>query len=125
MAYDLLLKGARVMDPAQGVDGIRDVGIVGEQIAEVAEEITGPAAETIDLSGKILTPGWIDIHAHLYAGCTTWGIRGDALCLATGVTTIVDAGSAGWANFEGFVDYVIEPARTRGFRRTYTFRRLV
>lgn len=113
MAYDLLLKGARVMDPAQGVDGIRDVGIVGEQIAEVAEEITAPAAETIDLSGKILTPGWIDIHAHLYAGCTTWGIRGDVLCLATGVTTIVDAGSAGWANFQGFVDYVIEPARTQ------------
>ena len=84
MSYDLLLKGARVMDPAQGVDGIRDVGIVGEKIAAVAEEITAPAAETIDLSGKILTPGWIDIHAHLYAGCTTWGIRGDALCLAHG-----------------------------------------
>ena len=113
MAYDVVLKGARVMDPAQGVDGIRDVGIVGAKIAAVAEEITGPGAEAIDLSGKILTPGWIDIHAHLYAGCTTWGIRGDALCLATGVTTVVDAGSAGWTNFEGFVDYVVEPARTQ------------
>lgn len=113
MSYDLLLKGARVMDPAQGVDGICDVGVVGEKIAEVAEEITAPAAETIELSGKILTPGWIDIHAHLYAGSTTWGIRGDALCLATGVTTVVDAGSAGWANFAGFVDYVVEPARTQ------------
>ena len=101
MSYDLLLKGARVMDPAQGVDGIRDVGIVGEKIAAVAETITAPAAETIDLSGKILTPGWIDIHAHLYAGCTTWGIRGDALCLATGVTTIVDAGSAGVGQLRG------------------------
>lgn len=113
MDYDLLLKGARVIDPSQEVDGICDVGIVGEEIAVVEEGITGRAAEVIDLAGKILTPGWIDIHAHVYAGCTTWGIRADALCLATGVTTIVDAGSAGWANFQGFVDYVIEPARTQ------------
>ena len=113
MAYDLLLKGARVIDPSQDIDGIRDVGIIGGKIAAVEEGIVDLATETIDLSDKILTPGWIDIHAHLYAGSTTWGIRGDALCLATGVTTIVDAGSAGWANFQGFVDYVIEPARTQ------------
>ena len=113
MAYDLLLKAARVIDPAQDIDGIRDVGIVDGKIAAIEATIAEPATETIDLSGRILTPGWIDIHAHIYAGSTTWGIRGDALCLATGVTTIVDAGSAGWANFQGFVDYVIEPARTQ------------
>ena len=113
MAYDLLLKGARVIDPSQDIDGIRDVGIIGGKIAVMEEGVVDLATETIDLSDKILTPGWIDIHAHLYAGSTTWGIRGDALCLATGVTTIVDAGSAGWANFQGFVDYVIKPARTQ------------
>ena len=114
------------MDPAQAWMESATWGSSGEQIAEVAEEITAPAAETIDLSGKILTPGWIDIHAHLYAGCSTWGIRGDALCLATGVTTIVDAGSAGWANFQGFVDYVVvEPARTQVFGGSCIFRRLV
>ena len=113
MVYDLLLKGARVIDPSQDIDGIRDVGIIGGKIAAMEEGVVDLATETIDLSDKILTPGWIDIHAHLYAGSTTWGIRGDALCLATGVTTIVDAGSAGWANFQGFVDYVIKPARTQ------------
>ena len=117
MVYDLLLQGARVIDPAQNIDGIRDVGIVEGKIAMVGERIAEPSAEmaveTVDLTGRILTPGWIDIHAHLYAGSTTWGIRGDALCLASGVTTIVDAGSAGWANFQGFVDYVVEPARTQ------------
>ena len=113
MGYDLLLKGARVIDPAQDIDGVRDVGIVGDKIAVVAEEIEEEGRETIDLSGHILTPGWIDIHTHLYAGSTTWGIRGDALCLATGVTTVVDAGSAGWANFQGFVDHIIAPARTQ------------
>ena len=113
MACDLLLKGARVIDPSQDFDSVCDVAIVGEEIAVVGAEIEEQAGQTIDLSGKILTPGWIDIHAHVYAGSTTWGIRGDALCLATGVTTIVDAGSAGWANFQGLVDYVIEPARTQ------------
>ena len=116
MVYDLLLQGARVIDPAQNIHGIRDVGIVEGKIEMVGERIAEPSAETavetVDLSGRILTPGWIDIHAHLYAGSTTWGIRGDALCLASGVTTIVDAGSAGWANFQGFVDFVVEPART-------------
>ena len=99
MVYDLLLQGARVIEPAQNIDGILDVGIVEGKIAMVGERIAEPSAEmaveTVDLAGRILTPGWIDIHAHLYAGSTNWGIRGDALCLASGVTTIVDAGSAG------------------------------
>lgn len=112
MAYDLVLKGARVIDPSQELDGIFDVGINGDKIAVVEEGIEG-GKEVIDLSGRILTPGWIDIHTHLYEGSTTWGIRGDALCLATGVTTVVDAGSAGWANWLGFVDRVVGPARTQ------------
>ena len=112
MAYDLVLKGARVIDPSQELDGIFDVGINGDKIAVAEEGIEG-GKEVIDLSGRILTPGWIDIHTHLYEGSTTWGIRGDALCLATGVTTVVDAGSAGWANWLGFVDRVVGPARTQ------------
>ena len=112
MAYDLVLKGARVIDPSQELDGIFDVGINGDKIAVVEEGIEG-GKDVIDLSGRILTPGWIDIHTHLYEGSTTWGIRGDALCLATGVTTVVDAGSAGWANWLGFVDRVVGPARTQ------------
>ena len=112
MAYDLVLKGARVIDPSQELDGIFDVGINGDKIAVVEEGIEG-GKDVIDLSERILTPGWIDIHTHLYEGSTPWGIRGDALCLATGVTTVVDAGSAGWANWLGFVDRVVGPARTQ------------
>ena len=112
MIYDLVLRGARVIDPSQELDEVYDVGIVGDKIVMLGEKI-GEGRKVIDLSGRILTPGWIDIHTHLYEGSTTWGIRGDALCLATGVTTVVDAGSAGWANWLGFVDRVVAPARTQ------------
>jgi dihydroorotase len=109
MKYDLLLSGATVIDPSQGIDAVRDVAVKDGLIAAVSEGIdTAAARERVDLSGRILTPGWIDIHAHVYAGATTWGIKADAHCLATGVTTIVDAGSPGWANFIGFKEFVAD-----------------
>ena len=111
MTYDLVLKGATVIDGAQGLNGEYDVAVSDKKIAAVEKEIAEPARETVDLGGRILTPGWIDIHTHVYAGATTWGILGDALCLATGVTTVVDAGSPGWANFMGFRDYVAAPLK--------------
>jgi dihydroorotase len=73
--YDLLLTGATVIDPSQSLSAIRDVGVKGDRIVEVAENIQASAHRRIDLSGRILTPGFIDIHAHIYAGSTSWGIR--------------------------------------------------
>ncbi|MDP6041016.1 MAG: amidohydrolase/deacetylase family metallohydrolase, partial [Candidatus Latescibacteria bacterium] len=113
MPYDLILKNATVIDPSQNINAIIDVAIQDGIIKNVAQSIIEPAKETIDLTGKILTPGWIDIHAHVFAGATTWGIQADALCLATGVTTVVDAGSPGWANFIAFHDFIAAPARTQ------------
>jgi dihydroorotase len=111
--YDLLLAGGRVLDPAPGVDDALDVAVRDGRIAAVGANLPGQARQRIDLQGRLLTPGWVDIHAHVYAGATTWGIQADALCLATGVTTIVDAGSPGWANLPGFLEFVAAPARTR------------
>ncbi|MGY8825562.1 MAG: amidohydrolase/deacetylase family metallohydrolase [Candidatus Latescibacterota bacterium] len=113
MAYDLLLRGARVLDSTQELDDVRDIAIQDGRIAALAAHLDGSAREEIDLRGKLLTPGWIDIHAHLYPGSTTWGIYADALYLSTGVTTAVDAGSAGWANLQGYLDHVVAPARTQ------------
>lgn len=112
-SYDLLLTGATVLDPSQGLHGVADVAVVDGRIAAVGTDLALEARARVDLRGRLLTPGWIDIHAHVYAGVSTWGIRADALCLATGVTTIVDAGTPGWANLPGFIEYVAQPARTQ------------
>ncbi len=112
MAFDLVLSGATIVDPSQQKNGKGDIGIRNGKIAAVSDHLEAGAHTTIDVTGKYLTPGWIDLHAHVYAGATTFGIKADALCLATGVTTIVDAGSPGWTNLRGFLEYIIEPSRT-------------
>ncbi len=112
MAFDLVLSGATIVDPSQQKNEKGDVGIRNGKIAAVSDRLETGAHTTIDVTGRYLTPGWIDLHAHVYAGATTFGIKADALCLATGVTTIVDAGSPGWTNLRGFLEYIIEPSRT-------------
>ena len=113
MDYDLILRGGRVLDPSQNLDSIADVAILDNRIAKIGGSLKGQAYREIQLGGKLLTPGWIDIHAHLYPGCTTWGIYADAHYLSTGVTTAVDAGSAGWANLPGYIDHIVMPGRTQ------------
>lgn len=88
--YDLLLKGGRVIDPARKVNAIRDVAIANGRIAAIEAHISGEAAETIDAMGKLVLPGLIDIHTH-----ATRTKDGAALCLADGVTGLIDAGSQG------------------------------
>ncbi len=112
--YELLLKGGMVIDPAQKLHTRRDIAIVKGKIAAIEPEIPmDQAQQTIRVEGKYVTPGLVDLHAHVYYGVTTWGIRADPLCTTTGVTTIVDAGSASWATFPGFREFIVEPARTR------------
>jgi len=111
---DLLLRGGRVLDPKSGLDGVRDIAIEDGRIVAMSRRLEGESArQTLDVSGKLVTPGWIDIHAHTYWGVTTWGILPDPLCLASGVTTIVDAGSPGWANFPAFRKWIVEGSETR------------
>jgi len=112
--YDVLLRSGEVIDPAQNLRGIRDVAIANGRIVLVEEDLGWVQADqTLDVAGKVVVPGLIDMHAHVYAGVTIFGIDADDLCPQTGVTTIVDAGSAGWVNFPGLKRYVIEPSQTR------------
>lgn len=112
--YDLLITGGNLIDRAQGIDGRRDVAFAGGKVAAVAERLDPTeAAATINASGKIVSPGLIDAHVHVYEGVSHYGINADATCLAHGATTVVDAGSAGHDTFKGFRKYVIEPSATR------------
>jgi dihydroorotase len=111
--YDLIIKGGRVIDPAQNIDGVMDVAIQGRKIARVAPDIPKRDAKRVrNAAGKIVTPGLIDVHAHVYNGVIENGVDPDDLGVNQGVTTIVDCGSAGWATFGGFPKYVVPNART-------------
>jgi len=112
--YDLLIKGGRVIDPAQDLSASRDVAILGHLIAKVATDIPeADARHVLDVRGSIVTPGLIDIHVHVYDGVTPIGIPPDPNCIAKGVTTVIDAGSAGAHTFPGFRKYVIDVSQTR------------
>jgi dihydroorotase len=101
--YDLVLKGGRVVDPASGLDGVLDVAVENGKIALVAAGIAPTeASRVIEVGGKIVTPGLIDLHAHVFEGVNRTGVNPDLAGVYSGVTTIVDAGSAGSATFGGW-----------------------
>jgi dihydroorotase len=116
MQYDLLLKGGALIDPAQQIHALRDVAFMGGKVAAVGVDL--PASDTtqmIDCSGHIIAPGMIDLHVHVFWGVSHLGIEPDPHCVAKGVTTAVDAGSAGADTFPGFRKYVIDVSATRLF----------
>lgn len=113
-AFDLVIRRGRIIDPSQGLDAIGDVAISRGRIAAVGEDLDRASArERIDASGRIVAPGLVDLHTHLYAGVSQLGVEADTACLPTGVTTAIDAGSAGAITFPGFRDWTVRPARTR------------
>ena len=114
--YDLIVKGGRVMDPAQNIDAILDVAVTGERITALAKNI--PATESrqvIDAVGKLVTPGLIDSHCHVFnfPGSSVCGP--DVVGVEQGVTTVVDAGSAGQADFSYLPEEIIPASRTTVF----------
>ncbi|HEV2125068.1 MAG TPA: amidohydrolase/deacetylase family metallohydrolase [Chloroflexota bacterium] len=118
MRFDLLIKGGTVLDPASGIHEQRDVAVRGDRIAAVDRAIPAESAfRTIDAAGQLVTPGLIDLHTHVYPGATYWGISAAPLAWRTGVTTWVDAGSAGAYTLNGFREYVVarEPVRLLSF----------
>ena len=114
--YDLLIKSGRVIDPAQNIDGELDVAISEDKIAKVAKDIpSGESRQVVDAKDRIVTPGLIDIHCHVYDSISKIGVEPDDAGVKQGVTTVVDGGSAGQATFGGFPKYVIPASRTTVF----------
>ena len=113
MALDLLLRGGILVDPHQRIGGIRDIGVRDGRIAVLAEAVSEEATTTLDVAGKVVTPGLIDLHVHVWWGVAHLGIEADPHCVRRGATTVYDAGSAGADTFPGFKKYVIDVSATR------------
>src|SRR6266702_730267 len=113
--FDLIVRGGRVLDPSQDLDAVTDVGIVGSHIMAIGDDLVhqGVRGSVVDAAGLLVTPGWVDLHTHVYWGVAPLGVEADPNCLRRGVTTAVDAGSAGASTFPGFKRYVIDVSATR------------
>src|SRR6266508_6650015 len=109
MAYELILRGGRVIDPSQAIDESLDVAFSAGKVAALGPRLQSDAATDVrDVSGLIVTPGLIDLHTHVYWGGTSLGIDAEDFCRRSGVTTAIDTGSTGPGNFAGFRKHVIE-----------------
>jgi dihydroorotase len=115
MLYDLVLRGGRVIDPAQKLDGAFDVAVRGGRIAAVLPSIAPSSAkETIDVSGKLVLPGLIDTHAHVFQYVTgRFGLEADLCGVHSGVTTLVDQGGASCMTLPAFREFVVKEKQSR------------
>ena len=114
--FELVIRGGRVIDPSQGLSARRDIGIRWGKIAAVEPEIAADRAmQSIDASGKLVMPGLVDMHAHVYPQASALGLPADELAPYTATATYVSAGDAGANNFSAFKHYVIAQARSRIF----------
>ena len=112
--YDLLLRGGTVVDPAAGLHTPRDVAVTGGKVAAICDPGTEQRARVIaDVHGLLVVPGLIDMHVHVFPGVSHFGIDADSTCLARGVTTAVDFGTAGGLIFDGFRQFVIDQTETK------------
>src|SRR3954454_2983598 len=119
--YDLLLQGGHVIDAKNGISALRDVAIKDGKIAAVAAKLDPrDALKTVNVGGLHVTPGLIDIHVHVYTGTGERGsyagdlsVPPDGFTFRVGVTTVADAGCAGYKNFEDFKQRIIDRSRTR------------
>ena len=119
--YDFVLKGGHVIDGKNKLSAVRDVAVKDGKIAAIATNIDASRAlKAVNVSGLYVTPGLIDIHVHVFPGPVKnsyangdWGLYPDGFTLRVGVTTVADAGSSGWRNFEDFKSRIIDQSKTR------------
>jgi len=116
MLYDLVLKGGTLIDPAREIHAVKDLAFTEGRVSDIGHDLsTADADQVIDCTGYLVIPGLIDFHVHVFWGCGHYGMEPDPHCIARGATTVVDAGSAGADNFEGFRKYVMDASTTRIF----------
>jgi len=119
--YDIVLKNGHIIDPKNKIDAISDIAVKDGKIVKIGKGIDGGASKkTIDATGLYITPGFIDIHTHVFTGSKpetfadgSLSVSPDDFTLRNGVTTVVDAGTSGWRNFPVFKEQVIDRSKTR------------
>lgn len=110
---DLLIEGGTVIDPGQNLHEQLDVAVKDGKVLDVSKNIAKErAAKVLSVKGRIVTPGFIDVHVHCFEG-VSFGINADRYCLSRGVTTVVDAGSAGYSTIANFRKFIAAPSTTR------------
>lgn len=120
-ALDLLIRNGHVIDPKNNIDGVMDVAIQGDKIVQVGKNISQDAKRVVDATGLYVTPGLIDLHGHHFFGTqpnaylsnSFTALPPDGFTFRAGVTTVADAGGAGWRNFDLFKTNVIDHSKTR------------
>ena len=121
--YTLVIKGGHVIDAKNNINEVMDVGIKDDKIVRVAKNIDAKGAQVVDAKGLYVTPGLIDIHCHNffrtqedhYLSDGFVAVPPDPFTFRSGVTTVADAGGAGWKNFNKFKDQTIDHSDTRVF----------
>ena len=112
--YDLVIKSGRVIDPATGTDSILDVGVRDGIIAAIEPKLAAAtAARNIDATGLLVTPGLIDLHVHVYRAVSYLSVDADVIGKKGGVTTVLDAGTAGSRSYPGLKEFIVDRARVR------------
>ncbi len=111
--FDVVITGGRVVDPATGRDGLMDVGISDGTISAVEPRLEpAPATSVVDATGLVVCPGLVDLHCHVFAWATGFGLDADDAGVNAGVTTLVDMGSTGTWHFPTLKAYIIDKVRT-------------
>jgi dihydroorotase len=115
LVFDVILRGGRVICPASGIDAVRDVGVRDGNIAAVEDRILERSAkQVIDVAGKLVLPGLIDTHAHVYQYVSgRFGLNADMVGVHSGVTTVVDQGGPSCMTLPGFRHFVVDSAQTK------------
>ena len=114
MQFDILIKGGTVIDPSQEINSRMDVGIAGGRVVALEPSLDGSLArDVIEAADRLVTPGLVDLHTHVWWGVAHLAVEADSVSVQRGVTTAIDAGSAGANTMPGFHRYVIEAVQTR------------
>jgi dihydroorotase len=113
--YDLIIRGARVIDPAQSIDAVHDIAVKDGTIAGIGDYAADTATTVLDGNGMVASPGWIDLHVHVFEGAVkSGGVDADRDAgIHTGVTTVVDAGTSGAGTWPAFKELVVNRSTTR------------